>query len=119
MRRLLGGFAGFAAATVAIIALSALILTQVFEGPGDRPAIRASAFVAIVIQLTAFRAARLLVSRNLLAAIALGAGMRLIGLVVFALLAQTTLGLPLPASLISLVVFYLLSTLMEPLFLRS
>lgn len=118
-RRFGGRFVGFAAVTVAAIALSALGVAQVFGGPGDHAAIRASAFTAIVIQLTAFRATLLLAPRNILAAIAAGAVVRLAGLIALAVLAQTTLRVPLPAALISLVVFYLPSTLMEPLFLRS
>jgi hypothetical protein len=119
LRRFAGGYAGFAVMTVALTTAAALILAGFFDAPIDRAAIRASAFAAIVIQLTAFRATRLLMPRNILAGIAVGAGLRFMGLLGFALLAQTVLRLPLSTALLSLVVFYFPSTLMEPLFLRS
>ena len=111
--------AGFAAATIALIASSASLLTLAFNGPGDTNAIVVSGFVAAVVQIAAFPAIRGLAAKNIMIGWGAGTLVRFLGLVIYALLAGTVLGLPLPAALISLMVFYFLSMVIEPLFLRS
>jgi hypothetical protein len=118
-RRFLSGFSGFAVSTLALIALSGFLLTFAFRGPGDGNAILVSAIVAAVLQIAAFPAVRGLAAKHIMIGWGAGTLVRFLGLIVYALLASNVLGLPLPAALISLMTFYFLSMVIEPLFLRS
>ena len=118
-RHKLGGFAGFAMVSLAIIGISAVALTFVFKGPGDARAIWISAAVAFVSQVAAFPAVRKLTPKNLTAGWALGSLVRFGTLGVYTLVAALVLHLPMTAALVSLALFYFLSMVIEPLFLRS
>jgi hypothetical protein len=118
-RRLFTGLPGFAAATIALIAVFGWVMTLFFRGPGDSIAIRISAVVAAAIQIAAFPAVKGLATRNLMLGWAAGTFVRFLTLVFYALAAGPVLHLPLPAALVSLFVFYFLSMVIEPLFLRS
>src|SRR5258708_5698993 len=117
-RRLFAGLPGFAGATIALIAVSAWAMTLGFKGPGDSVAIRISAVVAAALQIGAFPVIRGLVARNVMIGWAVGSLLRFLTLVLFAVVG-TLLRLPLPAALLSLLVFYFLSMMIEPLFLPS
>lgn len=117
-RRLLAGLPGFAGTTIGLVALSGWVLTLVFHGPGDWAAIRLSAIVATVVQIAAFPAVRALTTQNLMVGWGAGSLVRLLTLIVYALLVRTVLNLPLPTALVSVTVFYFLSMVIEPLFLR-
>ena len=104
---------------VAIVALTGWLLTRAFPGAGNMAAIRTSAIVAIVVQVAAFGVTKSLAASNVIAAWGAGALVRFLTLVVYALLAVKVLGLAPVAALISIAVFFFLSTLLEPLFLRS
>lgn len=110
---------GFAGATIGLIGISAWLLTLAFHGPGDSAAIGMSAVVAAVVQIAAFPAVRGLATKNMLLGWGAGSLIRLLSLIVYALLAGSILHRPLPAALLSLLVFYFLSMVIEPLFLRS
>ena len=112
------GFPGFAAATVLLSVAAAWLLNVVFTGPGDRQAIAVSAAVALVVQLGAFPVVRSLAGRNLMLGWGAGAFVRVLSLAAYTVAAAKVLLLPLTAALISLFVFYFLSMLVEPLFLR-
>jgi hypothetical protein len=118
-RRVSGGLPGFVAATLGLIGLTGAMLTLAFRGPGDNKAILVSAVAATLVQITAFRAVKKLMGTNLLAGLGAGALIRLLGLIGYAVVAGSVLGLPLPAALMSLLVFYFVSMLIEPLFLKS
>ena len=110
--------ARYAFAMLATIGLVAWMLTFALPGPGATSAIGLSAAVAAIIQIAAFAVTRSMMPRNVMAGWAAGALVRLLTLVVYGLLALKVLGLaPVPA-LISIAIFFFLSTLLEPLFLR-
>ncbi|HEY2378452.1 MAG TPA: hypothetical protein VGH98_20905 [Gemmatimonadaceae bacterium] len=110
--------ARYAFAIVATIALVAWLLTLALTGPGAVSAIGISAGVAAVVQIAAFAVTRSMVTQNAVAGWGAGSLLRFLTLVIYGLLAVKVIGLaPVPA-LISLVLFFFLSTLLEPLFLR-
>ena len=108
----------YALVVVGAIALVAWLLTLTMTGAGASSAIGVSALVAAVIQIAAFAVTKGMASKNIIAAWGAGALVRLITLFVYALLAVKVLALPAVPALISLVVFFFLSTLLEPVFLR-
>jgi hypothetical protein len=118
-RSRLGGLQGFALASLALIAVAALALTLVFRGPGDSRAIYISAAVAFLSQIAVFPAVRKLTAKNLTAGWGLGSLVRFGTLGVYTLVASLALNLPMTAALVSLALFYFLSMVIEPLFLRS
>ena len=112
------GFELFAVATVAEIFVTAWLFTLGFDGPGDAAAIRLSAIVAVAVQLVGFALLKLLGGKSLLAGRGAGAVVRILTLPVYALVAAKVLELPPTAALLSLVTFFFLTTLIEPLFLK-
>jgi len=110
--------ARFAFATVAAIAFVAWLLTLAMTGANAASAIGLSALVAAVVQIAAFAVTTSMASRNLVAAWGAGALVRMLTLVVYGFLAVKVLDLPPVPALISLVLFFFLSTLLEPVFLR-
>jgi hypothetical protein len=107
----------FAAISLGLTLAAALVLGIAFHGPAEHRAIWMSAGVAYVVQLLAFATARLVRRDNVMLGWGMGVLMRLVTLVVFALVFVKALGLPPSAALISLVIFFFLTTLVEPLFL--
>ena len=105
-------------ALIATFAGAAWLLTLALSGAGASTAIFLSALVAAVVQLGAFAMTRRLLSSNFSAAVGAGALLRFLALVVYALVAVKLSGLPAVPALISLFVFFFLSMLLEPLFLR-
>jgi hypothetical protein len=76
--------------------------------------------VAFVVQVAAFLVVREMGRRkNVMAGWGIGIALRFGALVIFALVAVPRLGLPLSASLLGLATFLFVSTLIEPLFLRT
>lgn len=118
-RHKLGGFAGFAVASLVLIGLAGAGLSLVFEGPGDRQAIAISAAVAYLTQLAAFPAVRRLTAVNLMTGWGLGSLVRLGTLLVYALVGALVLKLSMTPALVGLALFYFVSMVIEPLFLRS
>jgi hypothetical protein len=110
--------ARYALAMLATIALVAWMLTLALSGPGATPAIGISAAVAAVVQIAAFAVTRSMIQRNVIAGWGAGSLVRFLALFVYGLIAVKILALPPVPALISLVVFFFLSTLLEPLFLR-
>ena len=112
-------FVIFAAACTALIGALLALLVLVFPGDEVRRALITSAAVALVVQLVAFAVARAMAQRNVIAGWGIGVALRFGALGVLALVAAPGLGLPLTASLLGLAVFLFVSTLIEPLFLKS
>jgi hypothetical protein len=108
----------YALVTVVTIAFVAWLLTLALSGAGSDSAIGLSAIVATVIQIGAFAVTKTMASTNVVAAWGAGALVRLLTLFVYAFLAVKVFGLPAVPALISLVAFFFLSTLLEPVFLR-
>ena len=115
MRRL----AWFAIAAIAVIGLAALALGAAFGGPGDHRAIRVSAAVALAVQLVTFVVMTLARPGSTFAAWGIGMLLRLGALAVMGFLGLRALALPATAAMISLVTFLFLTTLVEPLLLKT
>lgn len=109
----------YALAMFATIALVAWLLTLAITGAGSTSAIAISAGVAAVVQISAFAVTRSMIGRNVMAAWGAGALVRMLVLFVYGLLAVKVLALEAVPALVSLVLFFFLSTLLEPLFLRQ
>jgi hypothetical protein len=105
--------------TVALVALVAWLLTLAFRGGADAIAIRTSAIVAVIVQVAAFGVTKSLAGSNVMAAWGAGALVRLLAMIIYGLLAVKVLGLAPIAALLSIALFFFLSTLLEPFFLRS
>ena len=107
----------FAAATAALIVIGYLLLQLGFDSPGDSRALKVSALVAIAVQLASFTIARRMPVSSMMLGWGLGTLLRVLVLTVYALLVVPALGLPRSAALVSVVVFMIVSMLIEPLFL--
>ena len=108
----------YALVVVGSIALVAWLLTFALTGAAASDAIGISAIVATVVQIAAFALTRSMVRGNMIAAWGAGSLVRLITLIVYGLLAVKVFGLPALPALLSLFLFFFLSMLLEPLFLR-
>jgi len=109
----------YALATVGIVVIVGFALSLFFKGPGDSAAIGLSAAIAVVVQLMAVTLSRTAGQGNLMARMGTGALLRMLTLIAYALLVAKVLALPLAAALVSLALFYFLSTLIEPLLIKS
>ena len=109
----------FAAVSLGVTLVAALVLGVAFAAPEEQRAVWLSAAVAYLVQLLAFAIARFLRRDNVLLGWGMGAFVRLVTLVTFALVFVNALRLPPTAALISLVVCFFATTLIEPLFLTS
>jgi hypothetical protein len=112
----------FAAVGGAAILLSGGVLAVVFSAPGGRRAVAVSAVVAFAVQLLAYSIARRAMrqpGRPIMTAWVVGMILRFGAIAVCGLVAVRRWNLdPLPA-LVSLVVFFFVTTLLEPWLLQS
>jgi hypothetical protein len=108
----------FAVSTLLIIVSAGWALTLVFTSSADRSAIVTSGWIALVVQLIGFAIVRLTLRHNVIAGWGLGAILRFAVLGVYAFLLVGALGLSPTAAVVSLAVFFFLSTLVEPLLLN-
>jgi len=110
----------FSAACLGLIGALWLILFLVFTDTTVRRALGLSAVVAFIVQVASFLVVREMARRkNVMAGWGLGVLVRFLALAIFALLVVPRLGLPLGSSLIGLATFLFLTTLIEPLFLKT
>ena len=110
----------FVAACAVLIVLAAFLLGLLFRVPGDAHAIRVSAVIAFAVQVFAF-AVVLVVARagaNVFPAWGLGILLRLAALAVMGFWCVKALGLRAEPALISLAMFFFVTTLVEPLALK-
>lgn len=110
----------FAAACLGIIgamwAVSALLFTDALVRRG----LAIAAGVAFGVQMITFQIARLAARKqNVIAGWGIGVALRFVALAIFALVAVPRLGLPLASALVGLAFFLFVSTLIEPLFLKT
>ena len=112
-------FGRYTAATVGTVVLVGLLLSLVFRGPGEVAAVWLSAALAIVVQLAAFRVGRLAGENNVTARMGAGAGMRFLTLVTYGFIIAKVLVWPIGPALVSLAAFFFLTTLIDPLFIKS
>ncbi|HTI65264.1 MAG TPA: hypothetical protein VL524_17180 [Gemmatimonadaceae bacterium] len=111
--------AKYAMLTVGLALVVGALLSLAFRGPGDRLAVWLSVAVAIAVQLAAFSVSRAAGRVSLVARMGAGALVRFLAVVVYALLVALALKLPPVAALVSLVTFFFLSTLLEPLLIKT
>lgn len=111
--------ARYAAVVLAVVVVGGLLMSLAFHGPGDSTAIWLSGAVAVVLQLAAFAVGRLAGQAGLMARMGAGALIRFVGLIAYALIALLALKLPAVAALVSLATFLFLSTLLDPLLIKS
>ena len=109
----------FAVVSSVLIGLCALAMSLVYGAAPERRAIAISAVVAVTVQLVAYAIARAMARRNVIAGWGMGAILRFVALAIFALVVVNRLGLPPAAATISLALFLFVSTLVEPLFLKT
>jgi hypothetical protein len=108
----------FAVASAIGIAAVALLLGALYTEPGDHRAIRVSAFIAYGVQLFAFMVMLTARTTNILTAWGIGMLMRLAALAVVAFVFVKTMALPAAPALFSLVAFFFVTTLVEPVLLK-
>ena len=112
-------FAIYAFASAALIAVTGWLLTFAFPTASDRHAMIVSALLAYVVQLPSFAVARAWAATNVVAGWGMGMLIRFIVLAIYAFLSSRVLGLPVAAALVSLAAFFFVSTLLEPVLLKS
>lgn len=114
------GLAIYAALNVVVVGLVAVLLTLGFDGPGEAAAIRLSAIVVVVVQLVTFGVVKLMgpAPTRVFIGWGLGALVRVLTLVIYAVLTVKVLALPAAAALLSMAAFFFLTTLIEPLLLK-
>jgi hypothetical protein len=109
----------FAGLTLVVIALAGFAIAAAYGSPAESRAVWTSAAVAFAVQVMAFAIIKLSAKTNVMAGWGVGAILRFVVLGVYALVIVKALGLPSGAALLSLVAFFFLSTLLEPLLLKS
>ena len=115
-----GSLLKFCVAQALLVALAAFALTAfVWTTPDDERAVRASAWLAVGVQVVTFAIARLVARQNVVAGWGLGVLLRFAAVAMWAFLGVTALGLAPSPALLSLVIFFFVSTLIEPLFLNA
>ncbi|MBL0940288.1 MAG: hypothetical protein IBJ03_15440 [Gemmatimonadaceae bacterium] len=116
---MLKSLAGFMGAQVVIVLVLAVIMQRFIWTSADAArAIQASAWLAVVVQAFTFAIARLVARQQVIAGWGLGVLLRFASVAFWAFLGIKALGLVAGPALLSLVVFYFVSTLVEPLFLN-
>ena len=110
----------FAVTCVAVIAVMWGLAVVVFPDAVSGQALGIAAGVAFVVQVVAFLIAREFARRrNVMAGWGIGIALRFVALLLFGLIAVPRLGLPMGSSLLGLAMFLFVSTLIEPLFLKT
>jgi uncharacterized protein YybS (DUF2232 family) len=108
----------YAVASALLLAVLGVVLVLAYGADVQR-AIVWSALVSFVTQLVGFAIVRRMAKQNVIAGWGLGAILRFVVFVIWALVCIKSLGLPSAAAMVSLAVFLFASTLVEPLFLQS
>ncbi len=109
----------FSAASLALIAMAGALLGLAWPDPASRHAVFVSAVVALVVQLFAFAVVKLAAGTNMLAGWGMGMLLRFVVLVAYGFVGARALGLPMAPALISLVAFFFLTSLLEPVLLKT
>lgn len=113
------GLGKYAMATTGVVLVVGALLSLRFREPAELLAIATSGAVAIAIQLSSFSLGRMAGANNLVARMGTGAMMRLFTVIIYAFIVAKLLPLPLTAALVSIAAFFFLSTLIEPLLIKS
>ena len=111
---------GFTAAQLVLVSTVCWLLGRfMWTDTASGTALRASAWLAVGVQTVTFAVARLTAREHVFAGWGLGVLMRFATVVFWALLGIKALSLSATPALLSLVIFYFVSTLVEPLFLNA
>ena len=111
--------ASFALVSLLAIAVFAWMLMYAFPTAADAHAIVVSAAIAYVVQLVSFTIARSWAATNVVAGWGLGMLIRFFVLALYALIGVKVLQLQPTSALVSLAAFFFVSTLAEPVLLKS
>ncbi|MCC6241363.1 MAG: hypothetical protein IT353_00905 [Gemmatimonadaceae bacterium] len=110
----------FSVAQGGLIAVAALVLSRVvWTDEASAHAISISALVAMVVQIMTFVIARLVAREHVIAGWGVGVVLRFAVVAVWAFLGIKALGLLPSPALFSLVIFFFVATLVEPIFLNA
>ena len=102
-----------------VLAIAVLLQRFVFTDAAAASAVTASAWLAFCVQSVTFAIARLVARENVIAGWGLGVVLRFATVAFWAFMGIKALGIPSAPALLSLVTFYFVSTLVEPLFLNA
>lgn len=105
------------AVLVAVLAFG--LVRFVWGSHAEASAVRASAWLAVGVQVVTFAIARLVARQNVMAGWGLGVLLRFATVAMWTFLGVKALGLAVGPALLSLVIFFFVSTLLEPLFLNA
>jgi|APMI01.1.fsa_nt_gi hypothetical protein len=109
----------FTAAQAVLILIAALVLQRfVWTDAASGAAVRASAWTAVAVQVVSFAIARLVARQQVIAGWGLGVLLRFAVVAFWAFLGIKAFGLVPGPALIALVLFFFVSTLVEPIFLN-
>jgi hypothetical protein len=110
----------FAVSCATAIGAAWLVAWAVFKDADSRRALGIAAGVAFAVQMVSFVVARQFAKRqNVMAGWGIGIALRFVVLLLFGFLAVPALSLPMANALVSLAMFLFVSTLIEPLFLKT
>ena len=110
----------FGLACAAMIGAACVIALLLVKDTTSRQALGIAAGIAFAVQMVAFVIARAFARRkNVMAGWGIGIALRFAVLLAFGLFAVPKLGLPMSSSLLGLAMFLFVSTLIEPLFLKT
>ncbi len=102
-----------------VVALAFALQQFVYTDAASASAVRASAWLAVGVQVLTFAVARVVARDNVIAGWGVGVVLRFATVAFWAFLGVKALGVPSAPALLSLVIFYFVSTLVEPLFLNA
>lgn len=111
--------ARFAVTSLVLVGLVGMLLRLAYTSEAGQRAVLAAAVVALVVQGMAWGIIRWMGPQQVMAAWGAAALVRAVALVGFAIAGPRLGGLPLEPAAISLAVFLFVTTLVEPLFLKS
>ena len=109
----------FFVASVGLIGVVGWVLGLVWSDAAAHHAILVSGGIAVVVQLFTFALVRIAAPSNLMAGWGIGVLLRFVVLVVYALVAARALALPLTPALLSLVAFFFVTSIVEPVLLKT
>lgn len=119
MSGLLRAVAAFTVAQLVLVLGVAFVVQRfVWTDAAGAAAVRASAWLAVPVQIMTFAIARLVARQQVIAGWGVGVVLRFAVVAFWAFLGTKALGLAAGPALISLVLFFFVSTLVEPLFLN-
>lgn len=109
----------FAVVSVLLIGTAAGLMVLLYEPAEARRAILISAVLALLVQGVSYAIVRGMAGKNVIAGWGIGAILRFGVLIAYALVMVPRFGLPSAAATLSLALFLFVTTLVEPLFLKS